>query len=125
MSIPVGARDLKIDADTGDLVIEDGDFVWVTGLDAIEQDIRTALLMFMGEWFLDLTAGVPWHQSILGQKASNLPAIREIFRQQLLAIPGVLDVLSVEVTFAATTRRLTVSWQVSTDLGELTGEVTK
>ncbi len=124
MTIPTGARDLKIDKDTGDLVIEDGDFLWVTGIDAIEQDIRTALLMFKGEWFLNLEEGVPYHQSILGQKATNLPAIREIFRQQLLAIPGVLDVLTIEVSFAPRTRRLTVTWKVSTDLGELTGETT-
>jgi hypothetical protein len=124
MTIPVGASALKIDAETGDLVIEDGDFVWVSGLDAIEQDIRTALLMFQGEWFLDLTAGIPYHQSILGQK-TPLPVVREIFRQQLLAIPGVLEVLTIEASFNSQTRRLTVTWKVSTDLGELTGELTQ
>jgi hypothetical protein len=124
MSIPTGARDLKIDALTGDLIIEDGDFVWVAGIDSIEQDIRTALLMFRGEWFLDLTQGVPYHQSILGQK-TPLTVIREIFRTQLLTIPGVLAVLALEVSFKATIRKLTVTWKVSTDLGELTGEQTQ
>jgi hypothetical protein len=124
MTIPTGARDLKIDPLTGDLVIEDGDFVWVSGIDAIEQDLRTALLMFRGEWFLDLTEGVPYHQSILGQK-TPLPVIREIFRVQLLAVPGVLAVLTLDVSFNAPTRKLTVTWRVSTDLGELAGDLTQ
>lgn len=121
MSIPIGARDLKIDATTGDAVIENGDIVFVTGIDAIEQDIRLALGLFQGEWFLDETAGVPYYQSILGQKF-NLLVVREIFRQQLLARAGVLEVTSIEVEFDRATRKATVSWRVSTDLGELEGE---
>lgn len=121
--IPVGARDLKIDAITGDLVVENGDFVWVTGIDAIAQDIRTAFLMFLEEWFLDPTEGIPYFQSILGQKVSLL-VVREIFRRQLLIIPGVLEVLSISATFDSTLRKTTIAWKVSTDLGELTGENT-
>lgn len=120
--IPTGARDLQIDSLTGDLVITDGDFAWVTGIDAIEQDIRLSLSLFQEEWFLDLTAGVPYHQKILGQKPPRLLAIREIFRQQLLAVPGVLEVLALDVAFAANTRTLSVAWRVSTDEGDLTGE---
>lgn len=123
MSVPTGGRDLKIDAITGDLVIENGDFLWVDGIEAIEQDIRTALQMFQGEWFLDETEGVPYHQSILGQKVSPL-VVREIFRRQLLAIPGVLDVVSISASFVGATRTIAVTWKVSTDLGELTGENT-
>lgn len=123
MSVPTGGRDLKIDAITGDLVLENGDFLWVDGIDAIEQDIRTALQMFLGEWFLDETEGVPYHQSILGQKVSPL-IVREIFRQQLLAIPGVLAVVEISASFVGTSRTITIPWKVSTDLGEITGEQT-
>lgn len=120
MSIPTEARDLKIDAITGDMVLTEGDFEWVTGIDAIEQDIRTAFLMFLGEWFLNEVDGIPYHQSILGTKTS-MPVVREIFRRQLLLIPGVLDVLEITATFNNQTRKVTVRWRVSTDLGELKG----
>lgn len=120
--IPTGARDLKIDEHTGDLVMgADGDFEWVTGIDAIEQDIRLALSLFQGEWFLDITAGIPYHQQILGKKPPPLLAIREIFRKQLLAVPGVAEILSLEVGFNNRTRETSVTWRVSTDEGELTG----
>lgn len=118
--IPIGARDLCIDAITGDLVLTEGDFEWVTGIDAIEQDIRLSLQLFQGEWFLDLSAGIPYWQSILGQKP-RLLVVREIFRKALLAVPGVLAILALDVSFAANTRTCTIRWRVSTDLGELKG----
>lgn len=120
MSIPTGARDLKLDPITGDLVVTDGDLVFVSGVDSILQDIRLALGFFLGEWFLDETEGIPYFQKILGVKNPDLLAIREIYRQRLLAVPGVLDVLSCVVTPAAA-RTLKINWKVSTDLGELTG----
>lgn len=120
MGIPSGARDMKLDPITGDLVLENGDLVFVSGVDSIAQDIKLALGLCLGEWFLDETVGVPYFQKILGQKIPDLLVVREIFRQQLLAVPGVLDVVDITVTLGGA-RTLLVNWKVSTDLGELTG----
>ena len=57
-------RDLLLDAN-GDLVIESGDLQLSTGVDAINQDIRLTITLFLGEWFRDVDLGLPWEQEIL------------------------------------------------------------
>jgi hypothetical protein len=118
VSLTPGARDLKIDPLTGDLVIENGDLAQVSGTDAILQSIRTRLGFFLGEWFLDEAQGIPYFESIL-VKNPNFPAVRELLRRALLETPGVLEVTSLRLRFTSSTRLLAVSFRVSTDLGEL------
>jgi hypothetical protein len=60
-------RDLLLDS-SNDLVIENGDFVFARGIDAVAQSCRIALQMFEGEWFLDQSVGIPYWQQILGFK---------------------------------------------------------
>jgi len=120
MALITGARDIKLDSDTKDLVIENGDLVLVSGVDALEQDIRLQLGFFQGEWFLDESVGVPYYQSIL-VKNPNLIGIKELFRAKLLSIPGVDEVLSLNLTYTNATRTLEVVWKVNTALGELSG----
>lgn len=122
MTLPLNAQNLKLDAD-GDITLENGNLAFVADAEALEQKIDCALALFQGEWFLDETVGVPYFQSILG-KGRSLSVIREIFRTQLLAIRGVDEVLSLTVSQDRSARTVTVDWTVSSDLGELTGEVT-
>ncbi len=110
-------RDFLLD-DSGDIVITT-DLQWSRGVAAVVQSCRVALRMFAGEWFLNLDAGIPYFQSILGQKAPLAIAAAQIeFRRELLAIAGVLDVLRMDVSFTGPTRDLTVQWQVSTVFGD-------
>jgi len=110
-------RDLLLDAD-GDLVITT-DLQWTYGIDAVVQSCRIALQMFQGEWFLDLDAGIPYWDQILGQKPAIAIAVaRDEFRRELLTVSGVLEVIRLDVTFNGATRALTVVWQVRTALGE-------
>jgi hypothetical protein len=108
---------LLLDAD-GDLVIT-SDLQWTYGIDAVVQSCRIALQMFQGEWFLDLDAGIPYWDQILGQKPDIAIAVaRDEFRRELLSVSGVLEVVRLEVTFDGPSRALTVTWQVRTALGE-------
>lgn len=76
----------------GDLFLgADGDIKVVDNNDLkhmVAQAIRTALLLFQGTWFLDLTQGVPWLQSILGQKIP-VTFVAAILRTAVLKIPGI------------------------------------
>jgi hypothetical protein len=110
--------DLKLD-ENNNLVFENGDLVFTTGIDAVVQQCRIAMQMFQEEWFLNLDAGLPYWQSILGQKpAVALQAAQIYIRRELLLVDGVLDILKLEVTYERTTRTLKVSWQVDTEFGE-------
>lgn len=110
--------DLKLDANN-ELVIEDGDLVFTTGLDAIVQQCRIALQMFQGEWFLNLDVGIPYWEKILGEKpATAIEAARIFFRRELQLVDGVNKVTKLDITYTGSTRTLNVSWQVNTIFGD-------
>lgn len=117
------ARDLQLDSLTGDLVVTSGDLVLVSDQDAIAQDLRMALRFFAGEWFADQSAGVPYFDQVL-VKNPDTTQLRGVFRDAILARPGVKDLLSLELTLDAALRSLSVAFKVDTDLGELSAEVT-
>lgn len=114
-------RDLKLDATTGDLVIEDSDLALVGDLDSIVQDVRLRLGFFRGEWFLDQEEGVPYYEEIL-VKNPNPTAVREWFRRTIAGTPGIKEVLSLDLDFDRRNRRLSVSFRASTDLGLLAAD---
>lgn len=110
--------DLKIDGNY-DIVIENGDFVLVDGVDAIAQHITIRLNFFLGEWFLDTRLGVPYYEQILGQKP-RLEAVRAIFRRVILETPGMLSISKLNLDYIGDTRALNVTFDgVATD-GEFT-----
>lgn len=83
----------------------------IYGGDAIVQGISEDLKMFMGEWFLDLSNGTPFYRDILGQKGSNKTVIRSVIKARIAQRPGVLEVLSVDIDFDRSARRLTARWK--------------
>lgn len=110
--------DLLLD-ENNDLVIENGDLVLVRGMDAVVQQCRIVLQMFQGEWFLNLDAGIPYFDNILGQKPRvAMAAVQIYFNRELLTVDGVDKVLLLETEYTAATRTLTVRWQVSTEFGD-------
>ncbi len=110
-------RDLLLGSDNDLVVTTDLDFS--RGVQAVAQSAGIALRMFAGEWFLDLDAGIPYWQSILGEKRDvGLAAARLAFRSELEAVIGVLDVLKLELSFTGPTRTLAINWQVSTSYGD-------
>lgn len=121
MALLENARDLALDLD-GDLQLVAGDFVLTTGVSAIVQAVNQALKLFLGEWFLDQTIGVPWIQEIL-VKGPDLNAIQSIFKSKIEGVQGVLAVTFLNLDFSANTRNLKVSWRATSALGELEGSI--
>jgi hypothetical protein len=54
----------------------------------VAQLLYTRFRFFRGEWFLDSTIGVPYYQTILGQKVS-IAIVTRILRQVVTTCPGV------------------------------------
>jgi hypothetical protein len=57
-------KDLKLDLITNDIVIENGDFAWVEGLDLVVQILMIRLKFFYGECAFDTSRGVKYFETI-------------------------------------------------------------
>lgn len=113
-------RDLQLGAD-GDLLV-DTDLHLVTDetdAAATVQAIKIYLQRFVGEWFLDLDAGIPYWESILGARKDEAIKVAQIvFRAELLKVWGVQSVLSLSVTVDGSTRVMTVAFSVKLKNGD-------
>ncbi len=73
-------------------IVMDGDSpATVEGVDLIAQHVRAILLICQGEWFLDLAAGTPWFQRIIGHKFSP-GQINITVRDAILSVDGVASI---------------------------------
>lgn len=104
---PDNDLDLSLDA-AGRL-----DLSIVDGEDQIRQEVETRLQMVRGQWFLDTRAGIPYGTSVF-VKNPDLDLIAAELRVQALAVNGVTDVTSVNLTH--TGLALTVSMVINGSL---------
>lgn len=112
------AIDILLDED-GDLLVDSDGLHLVGGLESTEQHLRILLQSFLEEWFLNRDFGVPYFQSLLGKKFQRGP-VRDIFRRLILGVPTVNSILSLTVDLAQD-RTLTVTWNVDTVFGPISG----
>lgn len=112
---------LNIDAGSAnfhDIIVQDGDLVMLTGKQAILQNILQRLRIFLGEWFLDNSIGLPYFTEIL-VKNPDQSKIDALFLNQIMGTPGVLEVTSYSFEPNFTNRGLTVSFEATTTDGEV------
>ena len=114
------ATRLDLLLDDNGVVLRNGDWAFAIDREGIQQRISQVLKTIAGEWFLDLDYGVPYFEQIL-IKNPNLPAVQDLFRRALLSVKGVSSVERLNLSLDTTSRTLTVSWVVLTDLGLLVG----
>ena len=91
---------------------------FVDGAERIAQQIKTTLLTFLGEWFLDTTFGVPYFDDVL-VKSPNRASIEAIFRARIRDVPGVARVRGLELQIERQLRVLRVTYDVDTAAGRL------
>lgn len=111
----------EVDAENpvlGDLRVSGGRVELVEGAEATEQEVRCRLRWWRGEWFLDLEDGTPYIGQLLGKGVSD-ETIRTMLRREILKVPDVERVESVEVDTDRATRYSQVSANVITTDGEL------
>jgi hypothetical protein len=121
--------DLGMNLLTNDIQLQNNDLYLVTGSDAIAQDLQQSLQVWLGEWFLDTTVGVPYLQQIL-VKNPNLDLIHADLVNAALAVDGVEQITSLTFEFDSVNRNLSVNFQgidsmnetlsVQTSVGALT-----
>lgn len=87
-----------------------------TGLEAIRQHLLVKFRLFLGEWFLDQTVGVPYFQDIF-VKAPSIAAVSEILKLQILETPGVIELLEFDYDFQETGRTFILKFKALTEEG--------
>jgi hypothetical protein len=108
--------DILVDNIKNDLVIIGGVVQMVSGTDQIKQAIRLKLLTFSGEWFLDLSYGVPWYTRVLGKRFSA-GQIQMTVSDAISTIPGVKSIVDI-VAVKQGERSALVTVQVLTNVGD-------
>ena len=103
----------KLD-ENGDYSFGNNSFDFVSDDEAIAQAIKTKLYLFYGEWWEDISLGLPMFQSILGQVSnSNLKqTVILLSAEQISLVKGVSSVDSINVTISA--RKLDLEIEVTT-----------
>ena len=100
-----------------DLIIENGQFKRINDNALAIQQIKSRLLFFRGEWFLDVLAGIPYFQRIF-TKPVDLGEIESIFKQSILEYPLVESLNEFSLDYVGgDSRRLTVLAAVRTIYG--------
>lgn len=104
----------------------DGDIthVMLTGDDAIRQTVICEIKVILGEWFLDISKGIPWiaqpnatARPILGVLPADLPYGEALIKAKILSCPGVASIAAFSFTFNHNTRAAIVKAEVTTITG--------
>lgn len=83
--------DLRIQGD-GDISWEDISLT-EDNSESVAQKIRIALRRYQGEWFLNTLLGIPYFQSILGNRKQTKDFIDTIFIDEINNVDGVLRIV--------------------------------
>lgn len=110
--------DLELDTSTHDLKFTDGDLALVSDLDATAQRLKIALLLFLGEWFLDERVGVPYYENVF-IKNTNQPVINSMFRAVILNDQAVTKINEFEFVVDGATRSASLTFKADTIDGPL------
>jgi len=102
---------IKLDSVTGDIAYENGNFVFLDGIDAVVQDVKSRLSTFLGEWFLDTSLGVPYHQQIF-VKGTTPTQIDSLIKLEIKNTPGVDEILEYTSDYEDATRDYAISCKI-------------
>jgi len=112
-------QDLKLDELTHDLDFSNNVLEIVSGSGYLKQKLKIVLRFFFAEWFLDTTIGIKFWEEIF-VKSPNLTLIDSLFKVAIIEVPGVDQITAYDSIFSNDiNRRLTITFTVSTDYGEL------
>lgn len=105
---------LGVDPETGQRVSE-----LVGGRQQVAQHIGARLRTWLGEWFLDLRAGVDYRGTVF-VKAPNVAVVNAGFREVILGTPGVTGIRAFEPLYEPRQRRYSLTFTASTTFGDVT-----
>lgn len=106
--------DLKLD-DNADLAVDTGELELVDGIDEIAQGVAIALRSVKGEYVLDRREGLDLFGRVLGRQDEEIRDAE--IKREILARPGVDELVEYTATVDDATRELAVSFVARAELG--------
>jgi len=104
---------------------KNGDYAinrFVADSPATIQAVHTRLRLFLGELFLNTSAGVPYYQKIF-VKPARLSEIEQVIKSTILNTEGIDTLSSFDMNFDAGTRALRISFSGKTIYNDEFNEV--
>ena len=82
-----------LNPENNDLIIgRDSKLVGIYGADEVRQRIIITLQHLYQEYFLNVPAGMPWYELILGSRDKQM--VDSLIRRAVLGVPGVVGIVS-------------------------------
>lgn len=108
----------KLDA-FGDMQFGNGQQDFHTNTpDGVGQAVMTRLLLWAGEWFLNIEEGTPYQTGALGKNTKS--TIDPMIRERILDTEGVTDIYTYSSNFDADARKFYVNATINTVYGATT-----
>lgn len=116
--------DILLDSETHDIVFVNGQAPITDEMRlTVAQRLKVRLQTFLGEYFMNVDAGIPYYQRIFG-KIKNKSTVDAIFQRQILDDPDVIEIVSYDSDLDAASRFLSVTFKVRTSEGSITSPIT-
>jgi hypothetical protein len=112
-------KDLLIEQQSNKFVVEDHRWRFTaTRLEYTAQKVRHTISVFLGEWFMDRTIGIPYIPGEDVEKDMHRRMIETALQVRIGEVPGVDKFLSFTSSLDRAARILTVEFTVQLDTGE-------
>ena len=113
-------KNLYLNIATKDLEVENFNLKFTSdSSEHLSQKIENRLKLVYGEFFANETIGIPYFTEVLGKNVS-VDDITVIFKQELLDINEVQEIVSFVVDFDSVNRELQIEFTVIGTSGEIT-----
>ena len=100
--------------------------VWIRGAEYACQKIKQKLRFLKGEWCWDTSLGIAYYRDIL-VKGANLALIKSIYVKEILTVPGIIRVDSLELSVDPASRLLSgtfsATYKDETETASVDGEI--
>lgn len=111
----------RIDND-GDYTFGNGKYDFLVDIEAVPQAIKTKLNLFRGEWWEDLSEGLPFYQEIAAQfikSDEEKDIVTNIYCSRIMDVEAVNSFLNTEAQFDDETRVYSLKADVDTIYGTI------
>jgi hypothetical protein len=112
-------KDLLLEQQSNKFVVEDQRWRFTeTRLEYVSQKIRHTISVFLGEWFMDRTIGIPYIPGEDADRYMHRRMIETSLQVRIGEVEGVEKFLSFSSSLNKAARILTVNFTVQIDTGE-------